>query len=156
MPTREPQFAFTNGRSRRSIRRAYLIANAFELFVAALAMIAAITYALDPTNLSDGSIGHLQFPDLLWNAMYGLGAALVTAGLVWISPRVEAMGLSLFAGSVVIQALAVGNLRGWAGASTIAIFVGFAAASLIRAWVLVRAVVAANAAARIRQEHADG
>lgn len=130
-----------SGRTRREIRNAYLVANAFELFAALLALVACTSYLVEPQNLSDGSIGHIQFPDLFWNGMYGLGAALVIAGLALISPRVEVVGLCLFGSAVAIQAIAVGDFRGWSGAAAVAIYAGFAGASGLRAWVLVQAVL---------------
>ena len=145
MHDRQTAFTYGNGSSRAKIRTAYLIANAFELFTAILAMVACVSYVVEPQNLSDGSIGSIQFPDVLWNGLYGAGAVLVVGGLFLLAPRVEVMGLSLFASAVLIQAVAVGNLRGWSGAAAVAIYTGFAGASVVRAVVLVRGVNQARA-----------
>lgn len=143
MGTVEPEHKYRNGNggARRQLRNSYLIANAFELFVALLAIVAAISYLLDPQNLSNGTIGHVQFPDALWFGLYGVGSILVVIGLVRISPRIEVMGLCLFCASVLIQALAIAQLRGWPSAASIAIYTGFAIASILRSYVLVKAVV---------------
>lgn len=125
MPNRYPQ-------SDRSARWPYIQANAFELFTAVLAVVAAVNYYLQPANLSDSSVGHIAFPDVLWNTMYGVGAILVAAGLLRMSIRVEAMGLSLFAAAVSINAVAIFHYRGTSAASSLAIFVAFGLASLVR------------------------
>jgi hypothetical protein len=118
--------------SDRSAWWPYIQANVFELFTAVLAVVASLNYYWQPQNLSDSSIGHVQFPDLLWNTLYGVGAILVAAGLVRLSIRVEAAGLSIFAAAVAINALAVYHYRGTSAAATIAIFVAFFLASLVR------------------------
>lgn len=114
------------------MRWAYVQANAFELFTAILAIVASLTYFYQPQNLSDSSVGHIRFPDVLWNGLYGVGAILVALGIVRLDVRVEAIGLSLFAAAVTIDAAAVYHYRGWPASSTIAIFVAFGVASVIR------------------------
>lgn len=133
-PDRQPQVRYTNGR-RKQIRTALLIANIWELFVCGLSTFASLNYFLNPVNLSDSSVGHIGFPDVAWNGLYGVGAVLVVTGLVKLSPRLEAAGLSLFASSVLIQILAIIHYRGLGSSSgTIAILLGFAAAAIVRIW----------------------
>src|SRR3954451_23338009 len=113
-----------------SARRAHLEANVFELFVALLACTAAASYFIDPHTASGLAVTHVEFPDILWNLMYGCGAALVVTGLVLMRGQVEAAGLVLFAGAVVIQALAVAEVGGWSSYVGVLILTGFALASL--------------------------
>lgn len=134
MPNRQPQVRYTNGR-RREVRRALLIANVWELFVCGLSVFAAVNYFLHPVNLSDSSIGHIGFPDVAWNTLYGVGALLVVVGLLKLSPRLEAGGLSIFTSAILIQIIAIVHYRGAStSASTLAVLVGFAAAALVRIW----------------------
>jgi hypothetical protein len=125
VPNRYPQ-------SDRSAWWPYIQANCFELFTAVLAIVASISYFWQPENLSNSSIGHVQFPDVFWNSLYGLGAIFVALGLLRLSIRIEAVGLSLFTAAVAINAIAIYHYRGLSAASSLAIFVAFGLASLVR------------------------
>lgn len=123
-----------------SVRQAYIEANIFELFVALLALTSSVSYFIDPHTAGGLAVSHVAFPDVAWAAMYGTGSFLVCLGLVTIRGQVEAAGLVLFAGAVVIQALAVASVGGWSSYVGVLILVSFAAASLTRLWVIVNVI----------------
>jgi hypothetical protein len=125
VPNRYPQ-------SDRSAWWPYIQANIFELSIAVFSLIAAVNYYIQPANLSDSSVGHVAFPDLVWNTLYGFGAFLVAVGLLRLSLRVEAAGLSLLSAAAAINALAIWHYRGSSAAASIAIFIAFFVASIIR------------------------
>lgn len=117
----------------RGIRRRYLIANNWELWVCLLGIVASINYVIQPENLSDSSVGHMRFPDAIWNLLYGIGSVMVVAGLLRLSPRLEIAGLWLFSAAVAINLLAIGHYRGWSiSAATLATLGGLLIASIAR------------------------
>lgn len=118
--------------SDRSAWWPYIQANIFELSTAVFSLIAAVNYYIQPANLADSSVGHVQFPDAVWNTLYGAGALLVTVGIVRLSIRVEAAGLSLLSAAAAINALAIYHYRGTGAAASIAIFIAFFVASIVR------------------------
>lgn len=123
-----------------SARQAHLEANVFELFVALLALVSAVSYFVDPHTASGLAVSHVDFPDAVWAAMYGGGSALVVAGLVLMRGQIEAAGLVLFAGAITIQAIAVAQIGGWSAYVGILILSSFALASLTRVLVIAHAV----------------
>lgn len=122
----------------RTVRRAYIEANVWELFVATLAIITAIGYFVDPHDAAGVARDHIAFPEVLWNSMYGGGAILVVLGIVWIVEWVELAGLSLFSAAVVIQMIDLVEVSDWRGWVGLVVLGSFALASWTRAWVLVR------------------
>ena len=81
----------------------YLCANAFELFLCALTVVAVIQYAFSPDALYESTVGRAVHPlDYGWLALYGFGGAFVCAGLLIRSPRLEVAGLFAYAAGVSI------------------------------------------------------
>lgn len=136
----QPQLKLTNG-ARRAVRLRYLSANVFELSFAAFAVIAAVNYLVHPSSLESGSFGSITFPDLVWNMLYLLGAVMIVSGLARLHPRSEVVGLCLFAAALLIQAVAIIHYRGvQTPAASLAALVAFAAASIVRIYLLMTAV----------------
>lgn len=124
---------------RRIFTRGYLLGNAFELWIALAAILTAITYFYDPGALDDSSIAQVAHPvAFAWNIGYLVAGAAVTVGLWRPSPRLELAGLSLFSSAVIMNAIAIGAVRGSAGAGTIFTYVGLAAASGMRAYLVMK------------------
>lgn len=123
----------------RSVRSASLSANAFELFVCLLALVAAISFFINPDTYDDTAVGQFLHPyDFVWNMMYGLGALLVVVGLVRLKPQIEVAGLCLFTSAVSINFVATLTVYGTVSfLSAAPIYLGFAMASLIRAHYLI-------------------
>lgn len=70
--------------------------------------------------------------------MYGLGALLVTVGLVRMKPQIEVAGLCLFTSAVAINFVATLTVYGTISfLSAAPIYLGFAMASLIRGHYLI-------------------
>ena len=123
----------------RSVRSAALSANAFELFVCLLAIVAAISFFVNPDTYDDTAVGKFLHPwDFAWNLMYGVGALLVAAGLIRLKPQWEVAGLCLFTSAVSINLVATLAVYGRISLLTAApIYVGFALASVIRGHYLI-------------------
>lgn len=140
-------------------RRAYLEAHAFELLIAVLAAVSALAFFLDPGALARSPIGRTVHPfDTAWNVLYLAGSALVVAGLVRPSYRLEVAGLLMLSSAIATGAVAVIAVRGVAGASSITIYVAAAAACLVRVRVIQaveRAVEEANVALVASQERRE-
>lgn len=94
-------------------RRAYLVANAWELVIAVAAIVAAVAFFLYPDSGTRTAVGQVLHPyDIAWNLAYGTSGFFVVFGLVRPSPRVELAGLWLLGAAVTINAVAVVALAG--------------------------------------------
>ena len=137
-------------------RSGYLQAHAFELLIAVLAAVSALAFFLDPGALARSPIGRAVHPfDTAWNVLYLAGSALVVAGLVRPSYRLEVAGLVMLSSAIAAGTVAVVAIRGAAGVSSITIYVAAAAACLVRVRVIrhvERAIAGADQALSDRQE----
>lgn len=124
---------------RRVFTRGYLLGNAFELWIALAAILTALTYFYDPAALTDSSVGRVAHPiAFTWNTGYLTAGVLITTGLWRPSPRLELAGLSLFSSAVLINAVAIVAVRGSAAIGVVFTYVGLAAASAMRAYLVMK------------------
>lgn len=126
---------------RRHYRRAYLLGNAFEFFIALSAVLAGVTFFIDPSSLADSSVGQrTQGLAVAWSALYAGGGLAIVTGMVRPVVRLELAGLSLLASAIAINAIAIVAVRQVAGLGTALTYLGLAAACAARGWLLVAMV----------------
>jgi hypothetical protein len=126
---------------RRHYRRAYVVGNAFEFFIALSAVVAGVTFFVDPASLASSSVG--QRTELLafaWSALYTGGGLAIVAGMLRPAVRLELAGLSLLASAIAINAVAIFSIHAVAGVAAAATYMGLAFACGARAWLLVAMV----------------
>lgn len=128
-------------------RRAFLESHVFELLLAALGVLAALGFFFEPGELAHTAIGQAAHPfDYAWNVLYAAGGALVVAGLVRPSYRLEVAGLVMFGAAVIGAGVALVAYRGHNGLASFAIYLATGGACFVRIYVI-RAVEAALAEA---------
>lgn len=126
---------------RRSVRRSYLIANAFEGMLA----VAAVVGGLGGLLASDETVQASALGALLggvvvvaWNVLYVTGGACVLVGLLRPSPQFEVVGLALVSGGVAANGVAIITERGWLGLTASAMYLGWAVACVVRLRLVMR------------------
>lgn len=106
-------------------RRLFLYSNAWALAIAALAVISAIAYFLQPDLLLNrsNSIGtSLGVWAYLWNALYLAGGLGILIGLILPSRALDMAGLCFMAGALIINGICVLFARHGAAAAAPALF----------------------------------
>jgi hypothetical protein len=90
-------------------RRRWLAIPPFEMWIAAAAIYAGLSYFL-PFLAPSGNaqVVALKFPNLVpvWSVLYALGGLCVALGLIRRSPRIEGVGLHLLGSGVTVACLA--------------------------------------------------
>ena len=90
-------------------RRAWLAIPPFELWIAAAAMYAGLSYFLPFLSpAGNAQVVAIRFPNLVpvWSALYALGGFCAALGLIRRSPRVEGVGLHLLGSGVTVAGMA--------------------------------------------------
>lgn len=120
-------------------RRAYLESHVFELLIAALGVLAALGFFLQPGELRHTAIGRAVHPfDYGWNMLYLTGGLLIVGGLVRRSFRLELAGLAMFGAALIAAAIALISYRGVNGVASLAIYSAAGAACFVRMSVIRR------------------
>lgn len=121
-------------------RKPYLIANAFELVIAALAILSTVAYVVYPESASASAVGRALHPyDAVWIFGYGIAGLGITVGLVRPSPRLELAGLVLMGAAMTINAVAVVSLRGSHAVLPLLSYLAVGIACYVRGYGIVRA-----------------
>lgn len=116
-------------RTAAETRRSYLERHSFELLIAVLSLITALSFGLDPDTLRQTAIGReLAGWDYVWTTAYGFGGLLIILGLWLPRPRVEVVGLLMLCAAVAIYAIAVWQVAGSVGTAAVASYIAIFAA----------------------------
>jgi hypothetical protein len=139
MPHRWTDAPFVGNKTeRRHWRSSYLLANAFEVWVAVAAITSSVATFLAPaaSKTSISKVG--PWDGNVWSVMYFAGAVLMLWGLSKPDPRSEIAGLSLLGCATAMNALAIVAVNGTVGVPSMLTYLGIAAAALCRAWLVLR------------------
>lgn len=124
---------------RRNVRRSYMAANAFEAMLAIAAITAGASGLANPSSIETSALGGLfGVVALAWSVAYVISGLLVLYGLGRPHVRVEVVGLCVLASAITGNAVALVAANGWLGMTAAAFYIGWAAASVIRARIVVR------------------
>lgn len=122
---------------RRRWALTYVLANAFEFWIALTALAAAVTFVLDPAALADSSVGQQAGAYAwMWNALYFFGSGGVLLGLLLPSPRQELAGLALLSAAALVNGVAVIVVRGATGAAASGTYFAFVLAAGMRTYLV--------------------
>lgn len=120
-------------------RTRYVAENGWEIGIALLAVIAAYTFFTDPTAASRSAIGRALHPyDTIWSGMYGAAGVAMIVGILLLKPRVEIVGLQIFAAAVAINLGATLAVTGYAVPIAVGFQVIFLLLALLRIWYMFR------------------
>lgn len=123
----------------RNVRRSYLTSNAFEAMFALSAIVAGVSSFVKPETVERSALGDLYGVfALIWSATYIVSGASILYGLVRPNIRAEIVGLGLLGGAICGNAFALVSERSWLGAAAASFYIGWAAASVIRARLVIR------------------
>jgi hypothetical protein len=115
-----------------------LLANMFEAFLAAVALLTAALFFLQPHDLSLSPIAR-AFPwAIVWNAGYALAGVLTLTGLISFRRDVEIAGLMFLTGSILVQVMALLVVRGRGSVLSVSVDLAFASSCVGRVWALLR------------------
>lgn len=93
--------------NRRHAVRSYLIANTFEWALAGQALLTAIVFFTHPHDPNTAVAATGETLGYVWNILYTAGALAIVAGMLCLSPRVEASGLVLLVAALTVNVVAV-------------------------------------------------
>lgn len=124
---------------KRAARRARLEANAFEVLIAFLCLLSAISYFLEPDYLERSPIGQtVPAFQYAWVTMLLSSAGGILFGIIKGSARFEVGGLVMLAAIAGMQVVALVSHFWPAGLTSSALFLAVAWACLVRARLLWR------------------
>lgn len=136
---RIPILTWVRANERRGARRSYAWINSFELMLAVSALVGGVVNIVNPETSAHSSLGELfGYLALLWAGANVIAGAAIIVGLLRPSMRLEVAGLCLLAGSIAGQAVAITAERGWIGVAIAVFYIGWAAAAVIRARLVIR------------------
>lgn len=127
-----------HGLERRRHWRNYVLANLFEAMLSLAAIASGISTITRPEDVVDGTAleRQLGYLAIAWGVLYLLGGVAVLVGLVRVDVRIEVAGLSVLAGVITANALALVTLGPAAIVATL-FYLGWAGACAARVWRLV-------------------
>lgn len=121
------------------IRLAYVFDHSFQAWLAGAAVISGLDFLLRPEAAERSPVtAALHDWAYAWNSLYVISGLLVIVGVYRLKPRVEVAGLSLLAGAVSVQLLAVATVYGMMALPTELIYLSLVSACLVRVWRLVK------------------
>jgi len=117
----------------------YLAANAFELFIGLLAVLAVLQFIFEPNALYESTVGQVVHPlDYAWMTLYGISGIAIVVGLCFRQVSIEVAGLLGFSFGVSVQLVALISLVGNQSVIGICSLIALILAGLVRAFFLVR------------------
>ena len=115
-----------------------MLTNTFELWIAAAAVFSGALYFVEPRTQTETALYRsLHDLDYFWNGLYLAGGLMTFYGIVRLSPRSEAAGLSLLAAAFLTSTFATVHLTNFRAVTTVGLILGLAAACFVRIRIII-------------------